>query len=81
MTYLIMHEAIHVKIFARYGIDSVTKIDWLVNAYTIPNPEKYENCNDFCKLDNSLNDIIGYSAALLIMAIFFIYILNLLREK
>ncbi len=81
MTYIIMHEAVHVKIFARYGIDSVTKISWSVNGYTIPNPEKYENCNDFCKLDNSLADIISYCFALLIMSLFFLFILNLLKQK
>ena len=80
MTYIIQHEAIHYKIFERYGVNSEIKINWLVSGEVNPNPADYIKCNDYCKLSHALNDIISYSACLLIMSAFFIFVLNLVKE-
>lgn len=62
------HEFIHKKIFNRYDLSSKTTIDYLtLSGVTeiMPN-QNYSKCNDFCKLANAENDIIGYNISVFI---------------
>ena len=81
MTYIIQHEAVHYKIFERYGVHSKVTLSWLVSGIVEPNPSEFYLCNDYCKLSHGLNDIISYSTALIIMTAFIIYILNLIKNS
>lgn len=78
MTYIVMHEAIHKKIFERYQINSRTYLYLWINGYTLPDQADYFKCDDSCKMQHALNDIFGYYIALVIMASVILFILNLL---
>jgi len=73
--YLQSHEQIHKQIYQRYQINSIIQYDSLfLSAKTKINFEDLIKCNDYCKLANALNDIIGYNIRILIFhswALFF----------
>ena len=77
--YITSHEAIHSKIFSRYGVDNEIKISFfpIPRGKVIP-IENYENCNDSCKFQHSLNDIIAYNLVVFLFfltGLFFCYLL------
>lgn len=56
---VINHEDVHKEIFAEYGINSTIKIDHFRLSgvtYALDNG----SCNDYCKLANNQNEIVGY---------------------
>lgn len=57
----IYHENAHKEIFKEYGIHSTIEYKWfsLRGASALTIPEK-GYCNDNCKSDQNLNDIVGY---------------------
>ena len=66
LAYINSHEFIHRQIYARYAIESDTKINYLtLSGITIPKGD-LGTCNDYCKLDHALNDIISYNLVILI---------------
>ena len=66
LAYIKSHELIHRTIYSRYGIGSATKIDYLtLSGTTLILSDK--DCNDSCKLQNTLNDVIGYYLVIFIM--------------
>ena len=65
--YLVSHEAIHAKIYDRYGADPKVKLDFLtVSGVTYISAEDVGKCNDNCKTHHAFNDIIGYNTAIMI---------------
>lgn len=69
--FITSHEAIHYYIFARYEVDAK------INLVFFPLPKgivvpigNYQNCNDFCKFQHALNDIVGYNLVVLIFVLF-----------
>lgn len=64
--YVNQHEFVHRHIYKRYDIPSQTFIEpRAVSAITITQGNE-ENCNDYCKLQHSINDSIGYNTAIMI---------------
>lgn len=73
--YISQHEFIHHQIFKQYGIDSKVQINYLtLNGVTMPNKDYYTKCDSFCKMQHTINDVIGYNVALFIYFIFIIII-------
>ena len=64
--YINQHEMVHRYIYHRYGIDSVTKIDPRTISGVTVTLGNEENCNDYCRLQHGINDVIGYSVAIMI---------------
>jgi hypothetical protein len=57
--YINSHEFIHKQIYTRYNITSYTHLEYKYLS-GVTYPSSLDNCNDYCKLSNSLNDIAGY---------------------
>jgi len=55
------HEQVHQLIFSRYDIKSNITINSILSGKTSVLKEEYYKCNDYCKTQNALNDIIGYN--------------------
>lgn len=73
--YISSHESIHYKIFQRHNITSSIDIDYLkLNGRTIKTNDNI--CNDTCKLENTINDVIGYNMSLLIYFLIVLFIIN-----
>ncbi len=80
VSYIIAHEAIHYTIFTRYNIESRIEMDYLrVRGNVIP--ESMEKCNDSCKSQHALNDIVGYNVATFIAFITFMFFVYLINKK
>ena len=73
--YISLHEDIHQHIFSRYNINSTVSLNYFELSGTTT-PTSYKNCNDSCKMQNTLNDIFGYYISLFI---YFITILTLIN--
>ena len=80
LAYINSHEVIHAQIYNRYGISSYSQIDYIfLSGFTKPDGAEIYKCNDVCKLQHSLNDIIGYNIRIIIFnlwalfIVFFIY--------
>jgi len=66
LSYINSHEFNHMQIYNRYNVKVYSEIDYTtLSGKTIP-LENIENCNDFCKLSHSLNDIISYNLVVFI---------------
>lgn len=65
-----VHEQVHAAIFDNYNISSVMTVNWWTGGgYTTPNHNQYVlYCNEYCKMANSLNEIIGYNINTFIFA-------------
>ena len=85
IAYLNSHEFIHKQIYARYDIQSQTSIDYrFLYGKTVPiNPteEVYNQCNDSCKMQHSLNDIMGYYLVIGIMTLWFLKLFSVAYNK
>ena len=82
IAYLISHENIHQIILKRYDIDSKIEIDiFKFSGKAIPDEEAYKtNCNDHCKFQNALNDIIGYNFAVFLLVFWLAFIIWFLYD-
>lgn len=80
------HEMIHKQIYSRYGISSEITIDYVwLSGETIPKEDKgcwIDNTstnltpfNNYCRLEHTLNDIIGYNVGIFLIALFSIFFL------
>lgn len=76
--FITSHEVIHYSIFARYDIESEMSFDFfpVPRGVVIPFGD-YELCNDSCKFQHALNDIIGYN---LVVLISFLLVLNYIKK-
>ena len=71
------HERIHKKIFSRYDIDTNMTFGIFTGSVVVNNMSDYYKCNDACKTQHTLNDVITYPIIDLINTIFglfFVYI-------
>jgi len=77
--FITSHEVIHYSIFARHGVESEMSFDFfpIPRGMVIPTGN-YELCNDSCKFQHALNDIVGYN---LVMFMSFLLVLNYIRKK
>ncbi len=79
--YIHSHEFIHRQIFSRYEITSTTYIDsWALSGITIPLGD-YRKCDSSCKMQHTLNDIIGYYVVVLVFSLWSIFITYILYKK
>jgi len=81
--YITQHESIHQIIYSRYNIETKTDFNLLTLSAKTNTFGNYSNCNDSCKFQNSMNDIIGYNIALLIffLTIIFIFWWSIYEQK
>ena len=77
--FITSHEAIHYQIFARYDVESEISFDFfpVPKGVVVPFGD-YKLCNDSCKLQHALNDIIGYN---LVVLISFLLVLNYIKKE
>ena len=71
------HEKIHKKIFSRYDISSEMNVS-IFSGTVMPNVSEHYKCNDACKTQHTLNDVISYGIddiVFTLFGIFFIYLL------
>ncbi len=65
--YINSHEFIHQQIYSRHDVSSYSIVDYKrLSGFTLPAEEEIYRCNDFCKLQHGLNDIIGYNLAIFV---------------
>jgi len=72
------HERLHKKIFSRYFIESEMNVSIFTGIVMPTNLSEYDKCNDACKTQHTINDVISYEMDNLIntlFALFFIYLL------
>jgi hypothetical protein len=83
LKYISQHEFIHYKINQRYNISSEIEINYfqLNGITTITNKDFMDKCTGTCKLEHSLNDIIGYSLSLFIYFIIIMFIIIIICFK
>jgi hypothetical protein len=67
LSYLYSHEFIHQNNLERYGIASTVEINKLTMSAKTLYYDYNNACNDFCKLENSLTDIVGYFMVVFIL--------------
>jgi len=75
------HERIHKKIFSRYFINSTMKVNTFTGSVMPNNLSEYDKCNDDCKTQHTINDVISYEMDNLIMALFGIFFIYLLYKE
>lgn len=78
--YVSLHEDIHHRIFIRYDIDSNVSINYL-KLEGITTPTSYKDCNDFCKLSHTLNDVAFYSLNIFIHFLVILTLIILIFRK
>ena len=77
--YITSHEFIHKQIFERHGIISESKVNLIfLSGVTTPASSL---CNDSCKLEHTINDVIGYYLATFIYFIFILTLIILLYNE
>jgi len=81
LKYITSHEFIHRKIYDRYDIPSFSEITLTLEAKTLISSLDYGKCSDFCKLQHTLNDIIGYNLTIFIFNLWALFFLWLLYQK
>lgn len=81
--WLNLHESVHKQIFSRYNITSESHIvsHVFLAGMTIPDEENLENCNDSCKFQHAMNDIIGYNLAALVFASWALFLACIAYKK
>jgi len=77
LMYTTSHENIHVLIFNRYNI-TVEEYDidyiYLSGSVTPNQIEFWERCNDDCKFQHAMNDIVGYNVRNIIIAAIILFL-------
>ena len=77
--FITSHEVIHYQIFSRYNVESNMDFDFFPIPRGVVTPiGDYKLCNDSCKAQHALNDIIGYN---LVVFMSFLLVLNYLKKK
>lgn len=83
------HEAVHSEIYSYYGIDSsihydfYSKDSWLKGkmAYTeVTNSSQLYKCDDTCKNDHILNEIVGYNIGGLQISLWFMLLFYIIYK-
>jgi len=64
--YINQHEFVHRQVYSRYGIESYTVINPKFASAVTYVTGNASQCNDTCKLQQGINDSIGYNVAILI---------------
>lgn len=69
MNHISLHEAIHKSIWEDYDINSTIEINFkTISGTTTADLNEYNNkCNDYCKFQHNLNDIVGYNIVTLVL--------------
>ena len=80
--YINSHEFIHKQIYTRYEVENGYSLNRLtLSGQTWVNLEQMYKCNDSCKLQNALNDIVGYYLVIILFSIFSLFILNIAYKR
>lgn len=82
--FIYSHEAIHKQIFFRYYI-TINETEITNNFFKLDysgyvRPISYEDCNDSCKSQHNLNDVIGYNFKILVYIVYLITLIFLLKR-
>ncbi len=76
-SFIVSHEAIHSQVFNRYGIANKINLKFFpVPKGAVVPTGNYSLCLDSCKLQHTLNDVVGYNLVILILfitGVLFIY--------
>ena len=81
-SFIVSHEAIHSQIFNRYGIRNDINFKFLPIPRGVVTPYgNYTLCNDSCKLQHSLNDIVGYNLVILLLFLTGVLFLSKIRIR
>ncbi len=76
-SFIVSHEAIHSQIFNRYGIANEINFKFFPVPKGVVTPTgDYSPCLDSCKLQHTLNDVVGYNLIILLLfitGVLFIY--------
>lgn len=82
LKYTTSHEFLHERIYKRYNIPSITEINYgKLEGRTLISTIDYYKCNDYCKLQHSLNDIVGYNVTIIIFSAWSMFFLWLLYKR
>jgi hypothetical protein len=69
MIYAHVHEDVHVAIYRSYKVNSTSTFNyWTGEAYTKATGN-YSACNENCRYEHNLNEIVGYNLAIFIFTI------------
>ena len=78
--YIISHEAIHRHIFNKYEVESIVEIGFL-HGSVAPLKRDMWKCNDSCKLQHTLNDVVGYNVAVFMICIILLLLTYFLYKE
>ena len=73
--FVYMHESVHQEIFKTYNITSTATINYLdLSGVTSASSEDYnEKCDEYCRLSNDMNEVVGYHTGVIITNLWLIF--------
>jgi len=74
------HERIHKKIYSRYFIESEMNVSIFTGSVMPNNLSEYDKCNDACKTQHTINDVISYEMENLIFTLFGLFFIYLIYK-